>query len=97
VPIIATKIWHGHPLRQFMTAYKFRVTLVPLLDVLMLLVIRRSHRHGHLHSFGSSLVFWSILVLSTAASAIANTLQFNAQMTFFAHRVDPAIGGSYSK
>jgi len=97
-PIVATKIWRGHPLRQFMTAYKFRVTLVPLLDVLMLLVVRRAHRNGHHHgSFVASLVFWSVLVLSTAASAIANTLQFNAQMTFFAHRVDPAIGGSYSK
>merc|ERR1719203_2247656 len=28
VPIVATRIWHGHPLGQFMWAYKFRVTFV---------------------------------------------------------------------
>lgn len=28
VPIIGTNIWHGHPLKQFMFAYKFRVTFV---------------------------------------------------------------------
>lgn len=40
-------------------------------------------------------VFWALIVASTAAQAIANSMQFNAQMTFFARRVDPAIGGSY--
>jgi len=97
VPIVATKFWHGHPLKQFMAAYKVRVTLVPLLDMLMLVILKqRANRElHHQHSFLSSAVFWSVLVLSTAAQAIANTLQFNAQMTFFAHRVDPAIGGSY--
>jgi len=41
------------------------------------------------------LLFWIPIVFSTALQAIVNSLQFNAQMTFFAHRVDPAIGGSY--
>ena len=91
VPIIATKVWHGHPLRQFMTAYKARVTLVPLLDVLMLLMLQR----GKPKSATGLAGFWILIVLSTAAQAIVNSLQFNAQMTFFAHRVDPAIGGSY--
>ncbi len=40
VPIIATKIWHGHPLKQFMWAYKFRATFVTLVHVLMLLATR---------------------------------------------------------
>jgi PAT family acetyl-CoA transporter-like MFS transporter 1 len=92
VPIIATKIWHGHPLcGQFMTAYKFRVTLAPILDVLLLLTLQR----GKPSSTSGLILFWSILILSTACQAIVNSLQFNAQMTFFAHRVDPAIGGSY--
>lgn len=92
VPIIASKIWHGQPLcGQFMTGYKLRVTLAPLLDVLLLTTLQRgkpSTREG-------TIFFWSILVLSTAVQAIVSSLQFNAQMTFFAHRVDPAIGGSY--
>jgi PAT family acetyl-CoA transporter-like MFS transporter 1 len=91
VPIVASKIWHGHPLRQFSTAFKFRVTLVPLLDILMLLMVRR----GHPHSMSERAGFWTALVASTAMQAICNSLQFNAQMTFFASRVDPAIGGSY--
>lgn len=91
VPIVATKVWHGHPLRQFMTAYQFRVTLIPLLDVVMLKVLKA----GRPHASGERLMYWSLIVLSTAAQAIVNSLQFNAQMTFFAHRVDPAIGGSY--
>lgn len=91
VPIVATKIWHGHPLRQFMTAYRFRVTLTPLLDVIMLYVLK----HGKPKSAVGMLFFWSILILSTAGQAIVSSLQFNAQMTFFAQRVDPAIGGSY--
>ena len=92
VPIIATKIWHGHPLcGQFMTAYKFRVTLAPILDVLLLFTLQR----GKPSSTSGLIMFWSILILSTACQAIVNSLQFNAQMTFFAHRVDPAIGGSY--
>ena len=88
VPILATKIWYGHPLRQFMTGYKIRVTLVPILDVLMLLVIKNSKTI-------SRSVFWVTVIASTAMQAIVNSLQFNAQMTFFASRVDPAIGGSY--
>jgi MFS transporter, PAT family, solute carrier family 33 (acetyl-CoA transportor), member 1 len=88
VPIIGAKIWHGHPLRQFMTAYKVRVTIVPILDILMLLAIKNSKTI-------SKSFFWIAVVLSTAMQAIVNSLQFNAQMTFFASRVDPAIGGSY--
>lgn len=88
VPIIGAKIWHGHPLRQFMTAYKVRVTIVPILDILMLLAIKESHKI-------SKGLFWLTVVASTGLQAIVNSLQFNAQMTFFASRVDPAIGGSY--
>jgi len=91
VPIVATKLWHGHPLRQFMTAYKLRVTLVPLLDVLMLMSLQRARPQTAV----GTLLFWIPIVFSTALQAIVNSLQFNAQMTFFAHRVDPAIGGSY--
>lgn len=89
VPIVATKIWHNHPMRQFMMAYRVRVTLVPLLDSLMLYLLRRGF------SSTSSLALWAVIVLSTAAQATVNSLQFNSQMTFFAHRVDPAIGGTY--
>lgn len=88
VPIVATKIWHGHPLRQFMTAYQFRVTLVPLLDLAMLAVVKR----GRSHNLQERLLFWLPVISSTAGQAIASSLQFNAQMTFFASRVDPAIG-----
>jgi PAT family acetyl-CoA transporter-like MFS transporter 1 len=88
VPLVATRIWHGRALRQFLTGYQFRVTLVPLLDLWMLHILKSS---------GSSrgLLFWIAIVSSTAAQAIVNSLQFNAQMTFFASRVDPLIGGSY--
>jgi len=92
VPIVATKIWHGHPLRQFMSAYKVRVTLTPLFDVLMLLAVRYLRESTDL---SSQTFYWSAIIISTALQAIVHSLQFNAQMTFFAHRVDPAIGGSY--
>ena len=53
-------------------------------------------QHGKPTSGGGSLAcFWAIVVLSTAMQAIVNSMQFNAQLTFFAKRVDPAIGGSY--
>ena len=97
VPIIATKIFKNHPLKQFMWAYKFRVTFVALVDVLMLLAVR-TFLAGNLILGGQSLsrsIFWSLLIASTALQAIVHSMQFNAQMTFFAHRVDPAIGGSY--
>ena len=98
VPIIGTKIWQGYPLKQFMFAYKFRVTFVALVDVLMLLAVR-SFRGGNKILIGgettSRIVFWGLLIASTALQATVHSLQFNAQMTFFAHRVDPAIGGSY--
>jgi len=88
VPIIGAKVWHGNPLRQFMTAYKVRVLLVPLLDILMLFVVKEREST-------SLVLFWFAIVASTAGQAIVNSLQFNAQMTFFASRVDPSIGGTY--
>ena len=97
VPIVATKIWQGFPLRQFMTAYKLRVTIVPLLDMLMLYLLKQQQQQ-HRHAAPSSswwLLCLPVIVLSTAAQAIVQSMQFNSQMTFFAHRVDPAIGGSY--
>jgi len=97
VPILASKIWHNHPLRQFLTAFQIRITLVPLLDVLMLLSVRylRGDDHPDVTTTLTRISFWSSIVLSTAAQATVSSLQFNAQMTFFASRVDPAIGGSY--
>lgn len=88
VPIVAHKIWHKAPLQQFTTAYRFRVTLIPLLDLIMLHLLKSGYPHN-------SLWFWAAIVASTAGQAICNSLQFNAQMMFFASRVDPAIGGSY--
>lgn len=89
VPIAAHHIWRKDgPLRQFTAAYQWRVTLIPILDILMLYMITTSkNHHGPL--------FWLAIMASTAGQAICNSLQFNAQMTFFASRVDPAIGGSY--
>lgn len=74
-----------------MTAYKLRVTLVPILDVMMLLALRS----GKPNSMSGVMSYWCLIVLSTALQATVNSMQFNAQMTFFAKRVDPAIGGSY--
>ena len=99
VPLVAAKIWHGHPLKQFITAYKIRVTLVPLLDWFLLHMVRRTQQQpsasSHHHPFSLRFCFWMALIASTAAQAICNALQFNSQMMFFASRVDPAIGGSY--
>lgn len=88
VPIVASRVWHGHPLRQFMAAYKIRVTVVPLLDALMLHVLQQGKTV-------SQSLHWFAIIASTATQTIVNSLQFNAQMTFFASRVDPAIGGTY--
>ncbi|KAG7363521.1 acetyl-coa transporter [Nitzschia inconspicua] len=88
VPLVASKIWHMEPLRQFIRAYEWRVTLIPLLDIFMLRLLQSGYPHN-------TCLFWSAVVASTAGQAIVNSLQFNAQMTFFASRVDPAIGGSY--
>jgi len=88
VPLVASKIWHMEPLRQFLRAYEWRVTVVPLLDVFMLRLLKSGYPHN-------TLLFWIAVIASTAGQAICNSLQFNAQMTFFASRVDPAIGGSY--
>lgn len=89
VPIIGTKIWRGYPMKQFMWAYKFRVTAVALVDVLMLLAVRsfRGGAHKILGGEGTSkAIFWGLLIASTAFQATVHSLQFNAQMTFFAHR-----------
>ncbi len=88
VPLAASKIWHSAPLRQFMRAYEWRITLVPLLDICMLRLLKNGQSHN-------TPVFWAAVIASTAGQAITSSLQFNAQMTFFASRVDPAIGGSY--
>lgn len=85
VPIVANKIWHGHPLKQFIFAYKYRVTLIPLIDVLMLHVVRivKDNHEGH----DLKVLYWVLLIASTALGTIASTLQFSAAMTFFASRV----------
>jgi PAT family acetyl-CoA transporter-like MFS transporter 1 len=88
VPLIASKIWHMEPLRQFIRAYEWRVTVIPFLDICMLTLLKSKYPHN-------TVVFWMAVIASTAGQAICNSLQFNAQMTFFASRVDPAIGGSY--
>jgi MFS transporter, PAT family, solute carrier family 33 (acetyl-CoA transportor), member 1 len=88
VPLVASRIWHMEPLRQFLRAYEWRVTLIPLLDIFMLRLLRSGQPHN-------TWIFWLAVVASTAGQAVCNSLQFNAQMTFFASRVDPAIGGSY--
>lgn len=87
VPIVAHRIWPQAPLRQFFSAYQFRVTLVPLLDLYLLHLLKTQPE--------SAWKVGLVLVASTAAQTICQSLQFNAQMTFFASRVDPAIGGSY--
>jgi PAT family acetyl-CoA transporter-like MFS transporter 1 len=92
VPLIAAKIWKGLPLQQFLTAYKLRVSLVALADMAMLLAVRHLRMQPDTQS---QLLFWASVVGSTALQATMQSLQFNAQMTFFASRVDPAIGGSY--
>merc|ERR1740121_2797555 len=63
----------------------------------MLLSIRslRGGGDGVYHSNFEKYFFWFFIVMSTSLQSIMNSLQFNAQMTFFAQRVDPAIGGSY--
>jgi len=95
VPIIGTKIWRNHPFKQFLHGYKVRVTLVPLLDILMLLSIRHMHNGVSSNSSGSVVMFWGTIIISTALQATVSSLQVNALMSFFATRVDPAIGGSY--
>lgn len=92
VPIVSASIWKGRPMKQFMDAYKVRVTLVGLLDVLMLLALRSwKDRTDAL----SRIILWCLIVGSTSLHALVNNLQFSAQMIFSASRVDPAIGGSY--
>jgi MFS transporter, PAT family, solute carrier family 33 (acetyl-CoA transportor), member 1 len=77
VPIVATKVWHGQPLDQFMIGYLVRVMIVPILDLAMLAVVKR----GKSHTMMERLTFWLAVVSSTAGQAITSSLQFNAQMT----------------
>jgi PAT family acetyl-CoA transporter-like MFS transporter 1 len=65
------------------------VTAVALVDVLMLLAVRSFREGAHKILGGeatSKAIFWGLLIASTAFQATVHTLQFNAQMTFFAHR-----------
>jgi len=94
VPIVAAKVWHGKPLRQFTDSYLPRVTLIPILDACMLLTIRAYGNSIGENSKGRKML-WSFVVASTAGQAIVHSLGHNALMTFFASRVDPTIGGSY--
>ena len=71
VPIVAAKLWKGHPLRQFMTAYNIRVTLVPLIDMAMLLAVRLLRNK---HDMTSQTIFWSTLIISTAMQATIQSL-----------------------
>ncbi|GMH49798.1 hypothetical protein TrRE_jg7483 [Triparma retinervis] len=64
-----------------------RLTLVAICDLAMLQVVK--------HYSSSPLLLYSTLIVSTALQTVASSLQFNAQMTFFASRVDRNIGGSY--
>jgi MFS transporter, PAT family, solute carrier family 33 (acetyl-CoA transportor), member 1 len=77
VPIVATKVWHGQPLDQFMIGYLVRVMIVPILDLAMLAVVKRGKSHTSLERMS----FWLAVVSSTAGQAITSSLQFNAQMT----------------
>lgn len=92
VPVIAAKIFKNKPMKQFLTAYKLRVMILPILDMCMLLAIKI---YGQATDLKSSCIFWTCVIASTALFSIVDSMQFNAQMTFFAHRVDPAIGGTY--
>jgi len=58
----------------------------------MLLAVRSYHASTDL---SSNAIFWAAVIGSTALFSIVDSMQFNAQMVFFAHRVDPAIGGTY--
>jgi len=99
-PILATRFFGKNcergrgALRQFKVSYAIRVTLVILLDVLAVRAVGAKYG-GHGGVFGSEAIFWLTLVASTALSSLASSMQSNAQMTFFASRADPLIGGSY--
>jgi len=84
-PILASRFYSGRPLAQFLFAYKLRVSLVALLDVLSLAALEK-------YGAGAT-VSWILLVLSTVAQTVCSSMQFNAQMSFFSTRVDKNIGG----
>ena len=82
-------------MKQFLHAYIARVTLIPLLDIIMLKMIQSYVASGNHHDPTAIFLHWFTIALSTVGQTICNSLQFNGQMMFFASRVDPAIGGSY--
>ena len=82
-------------MKQFLHAYIARVTLIPILDIIMLKMIQSYVASGNLHDSTAIFLHWFTIALSTIGQTICNSLQFNGQMMFFASRVDPAIGGSY--
>jgi len=104
-PLVATRIFGGAAtsqkdrgkgsMRQFLVVYRARVTAVILLDVLAVHAVnqRYSLQQGIFNQYPP--LFWLALIASTAASALCSALMFNAQMSFFASRVDVDIGGSY--
>lgn len=73
-----------------MTAYKLRVKLVPLFDILMLCAIRTLNSRS---TIPAATIFWMTVVASTALSPMVDSMQVNAQLLFSAQRVDPEIGG----
>ena len=87
-PLYANRIWKGRPLDQFLFAFKFRVFFLPLLDCLSLYLVK----HNIESHYTSTLC---AVVLSTIGQTILSSLMFNAQMTFFAEKVDESIGGTY--
>jgi len=98
VPIFANKKlpFLPHPptaLQQFLFAYKLRVTVIPILDMCMLWIVQQHFLPGE--KSHHSLLLGISVFLSTALQAFVHNLQSNAQMSFFAQRVDPAIGGTY--
>jgi len=96
VPILANKKFSflPHPptaLQQFLFAYKIRVTVVPMVDMFMLWIVRQHFQEGK----PNPILLGTSILVSTALQAFVHNVQSNAQMSFFAQRVDPAIGGTY--
>ena len=60
---------------------------------MMLLVVRSLNDSIDL---SSRAIFWLTINVSTAVFSIVESVQFHAQiLVFFAHRIHPAIGGTY--
>jgi fumarate reductase subunit D len=55
VPLVAAKIWKGHPLKQFLQAYLVHVTLIPILDGIMLYMVPHHPQHqNHHHHYNNN-------------------------------------------